>query len=67
MALTIISLLTVSLSAYAQGKFHYKIDADAELAPDWFEESLNSKDSLSFIGALQKDITQLWTLQIKPS
>lgn len=62
MALTIISLLTVSLSAYAQGKFHYKIDADAELAPDWFEESLDSKDSLSFIGALQKDITQLWTL-----
>jgi len=62
MALTIISLLTVSLSAYAQGKYHYKIDADEELAPDWFEESLDSKDSLSFIGALQKDITQLWTL-----
>jgi len=57
MALTIISLLTVSLSAYAQGKYHYKIDADEELAPDWFEESLDSKDSLSFIGALQKDIT----------
>jgi len=59
----LISLLTVSLTSYAQdNKYHFKIDTKQDVSLDWFEKSLDSKDSLTFIGQLQKDVTQLWTL-----